>query len=285
MKRLAYLLAVSLFLCSTPTQAQHFEAGVVFGTSGYSGDLISRGFPQYIQSLRLAGGVFGRYNFNDHFSARAGVNIGSISGSDFKGKEEFEVNRQLEFESSLFEANLLAEFNILGYQPYNLERVFSPYIFGGIAVFRYNPKATLNGQTFELQPLSTEGQGTSQFPDRETYSLTQFAVPLGFGFKFALNDRFNIGIEGGIRVTFTDYLDDVSQTYADPAILLEERGEIAVALASPSNREFTVNLQRGSSVRNDYYGFAGVTLSMNFLDNGLVGIRFKSRRKSGCPTF
>jgi hypothetical protein len=44
------------------------------------------------------------------------------------------------------------------------------------------------------------------------------SIPFGGGIKYALNERVNIGFEILHRFTNTDYLDDVSKTYVDPAI-------------------------------------------------------------------
>ena len=86
-------------------------------------------------------------------------------------------------------------------------------MFAGIGVYRYNPYAYSGGNKVFLQPLSTEGQNIIGYPDRKKYSLTQFAVPFGGGFKFAVSENLRVGIEMGIRKLFTDYLDDVSKGY------------------------------------------------------------------------
>ena len=67
-----------------------------------------------------------------------------------------------------------------------------------------------------------EYRGRRACPTRRKYSLIQPAIPLGIGFKFALNDKWSVGIEYGIRITFTDHIDDVSKTYFDPTLLSQE---------------------------------------------------------------
>src|SRR5208283_3885074 len=107
------------------------------------------------------------------------------------------------------------------------------YLFAGASVMYFNPHGEWNGQWYALRPLSTEGEGL--VPTRRKYSLIQPAIPLGIGFKFALNDKWSVGIEYGIRITFTDYIDDVSKTYFDPTLLSQEKGPIAVHFANPTN--------------------------------------------------
>ena len=44
------------------------------------------------------------------------------------------------------------------------------------------------------------------------------SIPFGGGIKYSFNERINIGFEVLHRFTNTDYLDDVSTTYVDPAV-------------------------------------------------------------------
>jgi hypothetical protein len=68
-----------------------------------------------------------------------------------------------------------------------------------------------------------------------------------------------IGVEFGIRKTFTDYIDDVSKTYYDKQAISQANGTIAGFLSDPSLNSSTpqTNLgsQRGDAVDNDSYMF------------------------------
>jgi hypothetical protein len=68
-----------------------------------------------------------------------------------------------------------------------------------------------------------------------------------------------------MRYAFTDYLDDVSGTYADPAVVQSQNGFVAYELANRSSLtdEVLEGRQRGNSKTNDWYGFALITFSMN----------------------
>ncbi len=272
-----FLIAIFPFFVS----AQHFEVGANIGVSYYEGDLTVSTVGGRLDQVNFGGGGFLRYNINNYVAARASVNYGRLSGED--GAER--ANRNLNFTTNVLEFALTGEFNILGYQPYNLERVFSPFVFAGVALFKFNPTTVYEGQTVDLQPLGTEGQGLTAFPDRAPYNLTQFAVPVGLGIKYALNDAWNVGLEGGLRITFTDYIDDVSLTYPGRELLLENGGEIVADLSDRSLDGRAAGTNRGNAGVNDYYFFAGLTISYNFLDNGLVGSRGRRRSKTGCPTF
>ena len=284
MKKILLFLPAFLFL-SFASFAQHAEIGLLLGGSVYQGDLSPTNKLQNFRETNMAVGAFYRYNINDFVGARLGFTFGTISGTDAKDDSESRRLRNLSFQSNIFELALTAEFNILGFQPYNLERVFSPYIFVGVAVFRHNPKAEYQGDLYALQPLGTEGQGLPQFPEKSQYGLTQISFPIGGGLKYAFNDTWSIGAELGFRMTITDYLDDVSTEYISDSEILEARGEVAAALANRTGQPVNTGATRGSSENQDWYIIGGITVSYNLLDNGLVGFRRKNSRKTGCPTF
>ncbi len=282
MRRIVIIL---MFFLPLGLSAQHFELGLMAGMSNYGGDLGAESFFKSFSQAHASYGGFIRYNVNNYLAAKFNVYYGKISGDDASANAQERVDRNLSFQSSLLEFGLTAEYNILGYQPYNLERIFSPFVFAGVAYYRYNPEAFYDGRWVELQPLSTEGQGLSAYPERSVYSLNEIAIPFGIGAKYAINDRWNLGLELGYRLTFTDYLDDVSTTYVDADALLAERGDVAVALSNRSHTTKAPGEGRGDPHDNDFYFIGGFTISYNFLDNGLVGSRGRNKRKAGCTTF
>lgn len=91
------------------------------------------------------------------------------------------------------------------------------YVFTGINGFWFDPTAVApsNGISYSLQPLGTEGQFV--LPSRDPYSRVQVALPLGVGFAFRITDDINLNVELSYRRSFTDYMDDVSSTYVNPA--------------------------------------------------------------------
>lgn len=65
--------------------------------------------------------------------------------------------------------------------------------------------------------LHTEGQGNAGYD--KPYSLVTLAIPVGFGMRYRLNQKIDIGFEVGFRFTFTNYLDDVGGTYPEQDVL------------------------------------------------------------------
>lgn len=145
---------------------------------------------------------------------------------------------------------------------YNSNKI-SPYILGGVSVFNFNPKTLYQDNWINLQPLGTEGQGLESKPEK--YRLTQIAINYGLGLKYKTENNFSISIELSPRLTFTDYLDDVSTNYVDANKLEPLAAELSDRSDEIYGEEyFTTNDIRGNPNRNDVYIFTGVTIAKRF---------------------
>jgi hypothetical protein len=224
----------------------------------------------------FAGGLVFKHNYNARWAWRISALYGNVQADDSRSEVPSQIQRNLSFRSQVIEFSPMLEFNFFPYEVGNLNRPATPYIFGGFALFRFNPKAEYQGDWVALQPLGTEGQGTVSFPDRKEYSLINAAFPFGIGFKFHAG-RLALAIEWGLRKTFTDYLDDVSTTYVDPDLLYATNGVLAALIADRSvvnPGEINTGRQRGNPSNKDWYSFAGITLSYKL-----------SRKESVCPAY
>jgi opacity protein-like surface antigen len=285
-------LVGSLILLSFACFSQKIHVGLFGGVSAYEGDLVDKIFPKKVTNGVV--GVSVNYELMEQFMIRAGYSYTIVGGADRFSNNDSLIARNLAFETKINEFSLLGE-----YYFFNLNnQKFSPYVFGGLAVFHFNPYA-FNGSTQKifLQPLSTEGQGLSQYPDRKPYSLTQLALPFGGGIKYAVTDNLRVGLELGMRKLFTDYLDDVSSTYADQNDLLNAKGQLAVDMAyrgdelPGGNQNYPAKgAQRGGANHKDWYYFFGLHLTYRLGGSdggggGYGGGRMKGGRKRGygCP--
>lgn len=235
-----------------------WEAGGLIGVSNYFGDLNTN---WRINRLHLAGGLNGRYNFNDRLCLKFGLNAGQISAYDSDATNIFEQRRNLHFKSFLADATLQFEFNFMPYVHGHREYWYTPYMFAGPSFFFFNPRAELDGQWYNLAEYGTEGQFRG-----EEYNTAQGALAYGFGFKFDLSYRWSVNIELSGRKVFTDYLDDVSGSYADIRDIRAQRGEVGAALADRSV-EPKIGLpgrQRGNGKNNDAYAMLGIGLQYYF---------------------
>ena len=260
---------IIFLLTIIPSRAQYLELGIYGGVSNYQGDLAPVAFVP--KETHLAGGGFMKYNFNKFFAVKASIYSGTISGDDANSKDRWNNLRNLSFKSNVSEISVFGEMNVAGFNPHYRDHLFSPYIFIGIGLYHFDPMAYYQGQWYHLQPLSTEGQGLKEYPDRHPYKLTQMSIPMGLGFKGSISRHLNVGLELGWRKTFTDYLDDVSKTYVSKEILVAEKGDLSWQL---SNRTDEVNggtevlkddtKYRGDPTDLDWYIFSGFIVSYNF---------------------
>jgi hypothetical protein len=266
MKKITFLTLALLLNCLWLTAQRGWEAGPWAGVSYYFGDL-NTDFD--LTKPGFAAGFLARYNFNNRVAIKMSGNYGKISDTDFDSKNVFERARNLSFESTILEAALQLEFNFLPYNHGSKDEFYTPYLFGGINAYYFNPKADLNGVLYELRPLGTEGQ----FKGEEYYTVTAGLV-YGMGFKIDLSYEWSLNFELSSRYLFNDYLDDVSTVYPDRSDLIRSRGEIAAQL---SDRSIAIpgitdgpigeeGRQRGDASNNDSYVFLGVGLVYYFGD-------------------
>lgn len=280
-----YRLLVIALLFSSPILAQGIHIGVFGGLAAYNGDLTSKIFPKKVTNGAI--GITANYELTEHIMLRGGFTYAIVGGADRFSDRPDNVMRNLSFETRLFEFSLLGEYNLLDI---SLTR-YTPYAFAGVAAFKFDPYAyDLNKNQVFLQPLSTEGQGLPGYGTKP-YKLTQLAIPFGLGFKFAITDNFRIALEGGLRKTFTDYLDDVSTGYADEADLLAAKGQLAVDMSYRGDEipggspAYPVkNQQRGGADAKDYYYFTGLHLTYRIGGNGGGGYGGGKKNRLGCPT-
>lgn len=245
---------------------QNVEIGLMLGGTNYAGEMTNNRHENY----NFSGGLMIRYNPNSQVSLRGNIFYGTLEGDDKNLNNEANKKRNLNFTSPLLEFSVLGEWNIFGFDAIGNKKSegVTPYLFAGLGIFKFNPKGELNGEKVELQPLGTEGQGTTPLQTRKKYALTQVSIPFGIGLKFRLSRKFVVGLEYGPRLTFTDYIDDVSLTYVNPTILEAQYGQRSAIMANRSGEDkgpydiiTQKGQQRGDNNIRDWYSFVGVTLS------------------------
>lgn len=262
-----YTLLVVLFslisVCTVKSQVfnKYSELGLFGGTSYYLGDLNPA--KQFFMP-RYAVGLVYRYNPSRRFAWHIHGVYGSVQAADAKSNEPNQILRNLSFRSQIIEFATILEFNFFNYEIGNPNTPATPYVFGGFSLFRFNPKADYLGEWVPLQPLGTEGQGSPVYSDRKPYGLINASFPFGVGVKFHALGKLGFSLEWGLRKTFTDYLDDVSTTYADPDVLFATNGFLSADLADRSLTNpgpANTARQRGNATTRDWYSFAGLTIT------------------------
>ena len=193
MKHLFTIALFALALQSVFPQARPKKNSIDFttfvGGSYYIGDL--NPVKHFNSFTKPAGGIGLRFNHNTRFSTRFNVLYGTIQADDKESSSPGLKARNLNFKSSIIEYSVQGEFNFVDYKMNSNLHFFSPYTFLGIGCFQFNPKGEINNTWQALQPLSTEGQGTSANPGSKKYWLIQVSIPFGVGFKLNLSERID----------------------------------------------------------------------------------------------
>jgi len=249
------LIIFFCLLCISTVNAQYrWDFGANIGVANYLGEIGGKEetrrdflFDMKLNRTQLSVGAFGRYKFSQQMAVNVGFNYGHIKGNDYNSLNPARVARNLSFSNNIYELTTRMELTLFydsdvgGRGYYNPD--FKLYAFLGAGIARHNPKTTyygdleeFNGQNIELQPLQTEG---------EEYSLWQFSLPAGLGLYFTHNKQHRFGWEIGYRTTFTDYLDDVSTSYASPSEVSQDNNALAYQL---SNRTDELSLQTASDL-------------------------------------
>ena len=290
------------------------EIGLGLGPLFFLGDLGGNGGTgkRFVKDLNfsttnLVKGLYVNLYPAEWIGFRLAVNQGRLEGydsliTDKGGAEIFRKDRNLNFRSPLLEAYAALEF----YPTVFLERYdglqgkLRPYGVIGVGAFKFNPQGRYHhpdgrAEWVDLKPLSTEGQGMAEYPDRKPYSLVSLEIPLGAGVKYYIKENLYIGIELMHRKSFTDYVDDVSTTYIDNNLFAQYLPASDAAKANQLyfrenykpggsvSRTPTSGEQRGNPKQND--SFFSTIIRCGWRLNDSNSPNGRSARQMRCPAF
>ncbi|MGK0137889.1 MAG: OOP family OmpA-OmpF porin [Algoriphagus sp.] len=183
-----------------------WEIGIPMGITQYFGD-VHTSMP-YASGNRIVSGLFARKHVGEFFAIRPQVLVGGLAGDDFSHPDGYWDYRGLKFKTPLVEASLLGEIYPFKERKITCEgitrRTLSPYLFGGIGLTYTNPTVEVQpGTTFPPLPrdITADAAGLQKWTA---------VIPFGLGVKWNLAERFALGLEGGYRYSFSDYLDGIS---------------------------------------------------------------------------
>lgn len=309
------LSSLQSFSQSITTGNGKYEIGLAIGPLFFLGDLggnqgIGRNNLKDVNFplTKMAKGLYVNVYPAEWLGFRLAINQGVLEGYDNiikdKGSDEyFRLKRNLQFRSQMWEAYFATEF----YPTFFLEKYdglmgkVRPYGIAGFGAFKFNPKGEYidpsgTSRWVELQPLSTEGQGMAEYPDRKPYKLMSFEVPLGAGVKYYFKENTYVGLEIMHRKSFTDYVDDVSTTYIDASLFdkyfAPEKAAMArqlyyrenqIPTGSGSRLNPAIDEQRGDPKDNDSFFSTVVRLGWRLNDRNSPGGR--AARQMRCPSY
>lgn len=241
---------------------QHFGKEKTYNAIGFSvnatnyyGDLAPK--PSVISTdisfTRPGFGISFGHRFGPRYTLMGQFMFATLRGSDAEsadpGNAEYNGRylRNLEFRNNIKELTVVAYFDLFENMATYISRVkWTPYAYAGVAGFISTPRGRApetdlfgneleqGGQWVKLRPLGTEGQHSTLEPTDanygiKPYSAVQFALPIGIGARFRINEVLDFWADIGYRYTFTDYLDDVSRNYVDLGVF--GNNELAKAMS------------------------------------------------------
>ena len=278
------ILVLFFILCLTSvTKAQWlWDYGFSLGVSNYLGDIGGKEKTRrdFVADMKMAKtrwnvGGFARYKVKPNVSVKLAFDYLRIEGDDKLSSNPARNTRNLNFRNDLLDLAFTGEYffytdNDLG-NTYRYRNGFRAYIFAGIGGFYSNPKALYNDKWVKLRPLQTEGV---------SYSPIGINIPAGLGFYFTFKKKHRIGYELNYRTTFTDYLDDISTVYKNPAdlssaesIALSDRTAELGSSVDPAfaknfgyDSEAGVEQKRGDKTHKD--GYMTMSVSYSYVIRG-----------------
>lgn len=186
MARFYSIVATLLFALGLGAQELEYkmELGVMGGTGFYLGDANTGTF---YKNTSPAFSLMGRYNFNPRMSLKFDLGYSKAKGDAQSIDNKFPDNatQQWQFNNSLIDLGCQYEISFWGYGTgggYKGHKRLAPYIQMGLG-FTYGGDAlTMN-------------------------------IPIGFGVKYKLKERLNVGVDWTMRLSMSDKLDGICDPY------------------------------------------------------------------------
>ncbi len=194
------------------------ELGIIGGFSFYMGDVNQE---KLFYDMHTAFGGLFRYNFNTRFALKVSVMRHEVSAEDSDFDYQYQIDRNYSFATKISEGAAQFEINFLRLDPMKKNSSWSPYVTGGIAAW---------------------------YPHDLEEKKVEIGIPFGIGIKYLPNKKLTLGIEWGMRKTFTDGLDGLTETY---------NAEVKDMLAY-KQKTFVNNY--------DYYSYIGIIITFRPFD-------------------
>lgn len=175
-------------LCKAQGDVEYrMEIGAGVGLMAYQGDLNGKLF----KNMQPAASVVLRRNIDVYRTVKFALGYGKIKGG-MSGVKTYYPDLapipQYEFSRGIYDLNATYEYNFWPYgtgKEYRGAKRFTPFLFIGLGM------------------IVASGEKT----------ITTTNMPLGFGVKYKLGDRINVGAEWAMHFTANDNLDTADDPY------------------------------------------------------------------------
>lgn len=280
------VLAFGQFLAPKAAHSQIIEVGGSVGLSYYMGD-INPSKP--LNQSQLGWGALVRFYNDTRWAFRLAYSNLQLNGSD--KSSGYRPERGLSFNTNVHDVALIAEFNFLDYFTGSKRHGLSPYLFGGLSVLNFNPKAddgkALCNVLTDVNGYNQEnGTPTNNIDDgTDKYSKVAVSIPFGIGVKYSLGNRIGAAIEWRWDYAFTDWLDDCHAyyptydnknnpyvQYSDPTGFTDDPDH-----PGSNGRQY---IQRGNKYDKDWYGYLNFSLVYKFVLPGGTDCNVRDKYKN-----
>lgn len=181
-------LMIALLVPQNMVRAQELEyaleLGAMAGGSFYLGDANYSGWYKHL------GGTIGataRWNINPRMALKFNASYAGISGDINDTDNKFPTIEKAKFSEPLFDVGCQYELHFWGYgtgtATYKGHKRWTPYIQLGLGGTYCNDTFTMN-------------------------------LPIGFGIKYKIKERLNVGFDWTMRFSLSDKLDGIEDPYA-----------------------------------------------------------------------
>lgn len=162
-----------------------YELGGMVGLGSYLGDA---NYSSLYRNTEFAASLLGRWNINPRMALKANLASTKVSGNALEQENVFPdaEGQAWKFDNSLVDCSCMYEISFWGYgtgRSYKGTRRLVPYIGLGFGFTYCNETFTAN-------------------------------LPFGFGVKYKLKERVNVGFDWTVHFAMSDNLDGISDPYS-----------------------------------------------------------------------
>lgn len=180
-----------------------FSFGLSVGASNYQGD-IAKDLTNLNETHAAFAASVG-YRLNRYFDVKGQILLTKLTGDDANYEER--RHRGFRFRTNILELAGILEYYTLGSAVRSRTGVFVPHVtpvfFMGLGIAKLDNLAECYSEDCK------NGVVLNPFPEPD-YKSVLFNVPFGIGLKYDVSPLLAVGLRGGYRYTFSDYLDGIS---------------------------------------------------------------------------
>lgn len=204
-----FIFIPSIFL---KAQIDYWQGGLFIGATAFSGDINPELTPD-ISDISLAFGISGKVDVLPKLGFKGSLSYAKLLGDD--ANYEVRESRGYRFNTTVFELAGVAEWEPFGSDRYYsdaggnlvMDKLISPYLYAGVGLAFANLETDFSGYQ-GVNPVIAQGILADRMEGSNQMALI---VPVGGGIKFDLTNTISLALDVGVRISFTDYLDGISE--------------------------------------------------------------------------